>query len=314
MAYAQGDQILKDHYNTFATGSAAGTADHNVANINTVWGVGNGNKGYGQSTTLSAVATGDTVTATQWSTLIARLNSILTHQAGAGSGVTSPTAGVLITYLSTLSGKITDAYNNRANFNSTRSSVTSDSTRNGSWNTSSPTTFTQVRTVTFQDADKARYFFNGGGRLTFKVAATGAAGTTKETNWINLINNGLGSVHLDYTTCTRTGSQETLTTDGSANGYWDLTTSDTKLFRITQDTGPYTGSYLDVWAKVAGTVGSNGGLGTDVIFTITYTDDGSSSWNDNVNLTINCQVDIYKPETTNLTDVWGTISVASTTN
>lgn len=313
MAYAAGDLILDDHYNTFATGSASGTADHNVANINSVWGVGNGNKGYGQTTTLTAVTAGGVVTATQWSTLIARLNSILTHQAGAGSGVTSPTAGATIAYLSTLDGKITDAYNNRANFNNTRSAVVSDSPRSTSWNTSSPTTYTQVRTVTFQSADQMRYFFNAGGRLQLKLTPTGSAGTTKETNWVGLIN-AVGAMNLDYTSSARTGTGETLTTNGSSIGFWDLTTSDQTLIRLTQDTSPYTGSYIDILAKVAGSAGSNGGLGTDIVFTITYTDDGSSSFDDSINIALNTQVDIYKPEVVNLTDVWGTISIASTTN
>lgn len=311
MAYAAGDVILRDHYNTFATGGADGTANHAVANINTIWGVGNGDKGYGQSTTLSAVAAGDVVTATQWSTLLARLNSILTHQSGSGSGITAPTAGTTITYLSTLSTNVTNAYNNRANFNSTRSSVTADSARSATWSTG--TTFTQVRTVTFASADQARYFFNAGGRLTFKLSATNLGSTTKSTTLTALIN-AVGSIHLDYTTSTRTGTGETLTTDGSANGYWDLTTTDTKLIRLTQDTAPYTGSYLDIWAKVAGVAGSNGGLGTQVIFTATYTDDGTTDFDDSWSVSINAQVDIYKPETTNLTDVVGTVSVASTTN
>ena len=65
MAYASGDLILRDHYNTFATGSAAGTANHAVANINTVWGVGNGNKVYVQSSTLIEVSEGVVVKAKQ---------------------------------------------------------------------------------------------------------------------------------------------------------------------------------------------------------------------------------------------------------
>lgn len=317
MAYAQGDLILDDHYNEFATGTASGTPNHTVRNINTIWGVGSGDKGYGQTTTLSSVTAGDLVTATQWSTLVSRLNTILTHQAGSGSGITGPVAGDVITYLSTLDANITTAYNNRANFNNTRSSVTSDSTRNGTWNATNPTTFSQVRTVTFQDADKMRYFFNAGGRLQLKLSATGAAGTVKETNWITLIGTNLAAMNLDFTTSGRTGTGATLTTDGSAIGFWDLLSTDQTLIRLTEDTSPYTANYLDVLCKISGTAGSNGGLGTDIIFTVNYNDgatDSGSAFNDNINLTINCQVDIYKPETTNLTDVWGTITVASTTN
>lgn len=314
MAYTAGDLILRDEYNVFATGNAGGTANHAVANINSIWGVGNGDKGYGQSTILSAVNAGDTVTAAQWSTLIARLNSILTHQAGSGSGITSPVTGNTITALATLSTNITTAYNNRANFNNTRSSVTSDSTRNGTWNAASPTTFSQVRTVTFSSADTARYFFNAGGRLQLKLSASGAAGTTKESTWLTLINTNLAAMNLDFNTSGRTGTGATLTTNGSAVGYWNLTTSDQTLIRLTEDTAPYTANYLDVLCRVAGTAGSNGGLGTQVIFTVNYNDGATDVLNDSVNMTINCQVDVYKPEAVNLTDVVGTVSVASTTN
>lgn len=314
MAYQAGDLILDDEYNTFATGSATGTANHSIANINTIWGVGNGDRGYGQTTTLTAVTAGDTVTATQWSTLIARLNSILTHQSGSGSGITSPVAGSIITAISSLSGNITTAYNNRANFNNTRSSVTSDSTRNGTWSSSSPTSFSQVRTVTFSSADTARYFFNAGGRLQLRLTATGSAGTTKESNWVTLINSNLTAMNLDFTTSARTGTGATLTTNGSAIGYWDLTTSNQTLIRLTEDTAPYTANYLDILCRVAGAAGSNGGLGTQVIFTVNYVDDSSDSFNDSVNLTINCRVDVYKPEAVNLTDVVGSVTIASTTN
>ena len=80
MAYSSGDAILDDEYNTFATGNAAGTGDTSAASINTIWGQATGNQGYGQSTTVSAVSAGSAITATQWTTLLARLNSIRQHQ------------------------------------------------------------------------------------------------------------------------------------------------------------------------------------------------------------------------------------------
>ena len=314
MAYQAGDLILDDEYNTFATGSATGTANVSVPNINAIWGVGFGNLGYGQTTTLTSVTAGDTVTATQWSTLISRLNSILTHQFGVGSGITSPVAGNVITAISSLSGNITTAYNNRALFNNTRSSVISDTTRNGVWTSSTPTSFQQVRTVTFSSADTARYFFNAGGRLQLRLTASGTTGTSKESTWITLINTNLAALNLDFTTSGRTGTGATLTTDGSSIGYWDLTTTDQVLIRLTEDTAPYTANYLEIDCRVAGVAGSNGGLGTQVIFTIDYVDPEADGTTDNINLTINCRVDVYKPEAVNLTDVVGTVTVASTTN
>lgn len=318
MAYAQGDLILKDHYNIFSTGTAAGTADNNIANINTVWGVGNGQKGYGQSTVLTPVTTGAVVTATQWSTLIARLNSILTHQAGAGSGVTSPVAGDLVAYLSTLSGKVTDAYNNRLNFNSTRGTP-STTNYDGTWNSATPTTFQQVRTVTFVDSDSARYFFNSGGRIGISLSIpAGGTDNTKETTWGTLLAS-VGTLSLDALTNVRSGSGNTLTTDGSAIGFWDLTGTDQTLIKLTNLTSPYNTNFVEVLCKVTGVAGANGGLGTTLTFTINYNDAAAdtaydASTPDAINMTVRASVTITPPETTNLTATWGTVTPAALTN
>jgi len=325
MAYAQGDLILRDHYNTFATGNAAGTGDVNVANINTVWGVGNGNKGYGQSSTLSAVNVSDVVTATQWSTLIARLNSILTHQAGAGSGVTSPVTGDIITYLSTLSGKVTDAFNNRLNFNNTRGTP-STTNYDGTWNSATPTTFQQVRTVTFASSDQARYFFNAGGRIGISLSVpAGGADNNKELSWTSLLGTMFNTINFDQTTNTRTGSGGTLTTDGSGIGFWDLLTTDQTLIKLTDTTAAYTTNYVEVLCKVSGTAGSNGGLGTTLTFTINYNDLAADTTQDlgvppvaqtfdAINMTVRAGVTITPPETTNLSNTWGTVTPAATVN
>ena len=63
MAYTSGDTILDDHYNDFAT------------SVNAIWGSGSGDRGYGQTNTVSSVSAGSTITASQWSTLLARITS-----------------------------------------------------------------------------------------------------------------------------------------------------------------------------------------------------------------------------------------------
>jgi hypothetical protein len=62
--------------------------------------------------------------------------------------------------------------------------------------------------------------------------------------------------------------------------------------------------------RVAGAAGSNGGLGTQVIYDITYTDGADEAFNDAVSGTFRHRVDIVKPEITYLTDVWGTITIS----
>ena len=91
MTYSSGGTIQASDYNNFAT------------QVNNIWGTGYGNVGYGQSTTLSAVSSQGTITATQWATMINTLNSVSKHQSGgSGTGISAPTAGNQINYLSTL--------------------------------------------------------------------------------------------------------------------------------------------------------------------------------------------------------------------
>jgi hypothetical protein len=324
MAYTTGDLILDDEYNIFATGNAAGTGNNGVANINTVWGVGNGDLGYGQTTTLTAVAAGATVTATSWSTLVARLNSILNHQAGSGSGITAPTAGNVIAVLSTLSTNISTAYTNRLNFNGTRGTTTGGSNLDGTWNSTTPTTFQQVRTVTFASSDQMRYFFNSGGRINLILTTVSGTDNSKESSWTNMLNNGVGTLSIDATTSQRSGTGYTVTTNGFANGFWDFTTSNVTLFRLTETTAAYNTNYVEVLAQVTGTAGSNGGKGNVLTLTINYNDQAADqvfaadktavTAQDQINMTMRTRIDVLRPETTNLTDVWGTITVAATTN
>lgn len=318
MVYSVGGLIQRDDYNTFATGSVdgSGTAQTlaGIANINSVWGSGYGDVGYGQATTLATVAAGDLVTATQWSTLLARLNSILTHQAGSGSGLTSPTAGDLIAHLSTLSSQITTARTNRLLFNSTRGTP-STTNYDAIWNAASPTTFQQVRTVTFGSADQARYFFNSGGRIGISLSVpAGGGGNSKETSWGNLLSNGIGTLNFDALISSRTGTGYTLTTDGSAIGFWDLLTTDQTLIRLTDTTAAYTANYVEILVKISGSAGTLGGLGTTLTFTINYNDGATDTFDDAIDMTMRAAVTITPPETTNLTNSWGTVTPAATVN
>ena len=100
MAYSSGDLILDDHYNAFAT------------SVNAIWGTGSGDAGYGNGTTVAAVSAGNTITAAQWTTLLARMNSMASHQGTSITSISNPSAGGTIsafTALSTNVGNITTA-------------------------------------------------------------------------------------------------------------------------------------------------------------------------------------------------------------
>lgn len=305
MTYSSGGLIQALDYNTFVQGGAS--VDHSVANINTIWGVGSGDKGYGQSSTLSTVTGGnDQVTATQWSTLIARLNSILTHQSGGGSGITAPTAGTTIAYLSLLSGKITDGFNNRLLASTNGTDVTAQGSSNYAFTSTTTASFT--RTVTFGNADQARYFFNAGGKIILNFSATNNAGNTKGADWVSLFNTKMASVVVGSTTNGRTGTGGGSTTLATAYGYWNVGTTNRTLVSLTSGSGTadYGSNSLSVGLKTNGVQGSNGDVGNVLTFQIDMNDVAADSFDDSVDVTVNTTFTIRPPETTNLTSTWGT--------
>lgn len=309
MTYSSGGLIQALDYNTFAQGGAS--VNHNTANVNTIWGVGNGNKGYGQSTTLSAVAAGNTVTATQWSTMIARLNSILSHQAGSGTGITQPTAGNTISYLSTLSGKVTTGYNNRLNFVANGTDAAATGSTNTSWTTNG-TALTITRTVTFGNGDQARYFFNAGGKILFNFSSTDNSGNSKGTDWEAMIDNRLGSIVVAGYTNSRTGTGGSATSTNGALGYWNAGTSNALILTLTSGstTADYGSNKVDVYIKTNGAQGANGDVGSALTCVAVFTDVAADGFDDAVNLTINTSVTVRPPSTTYLSNTWGTPSVS----
>ena len=330
MSYAQLGLIEAVDYNTFAQGGAA--VNHNVANINTVWGVGTGQKGYGQSTTLAAVTAGSgTVTATQWSNLIARLNSILTHQAGSGSGISAPTAGSTISFLSTLSSSITTAFNNRLNASTNGTDITNTG-QTTAWNTGTPTTQTIVRTATFAGgADAVRYFFNAGGKIILNLSVTDALGNSKGSDWVSLTNTKFSTLVFGSTTNGRTGTGGTISASNTSLGYWNLTTSDQSILTLTSASGTadYGSNSILIQVKSNGVQGANGDVGTVLTFTITLTDAAADTntapsgipaytpagtaptqgnFNDSLNLTFTSSITVRPPETNNLSNTWSTVT------
>jgi hypothetical protein len=321
MAYGSGNNIIALDYNTFAQGGASVT--HGTANINTIWGTGSGDKGYGQSTTLSTVsATTDTVTDTQWSTMISRLNSILTHQAGSGSGISAPTAGATIAYLSSLSTSISTAYTNRATAATNATDVTGTAPSAYTWNTATPTTAQIIRTATWANADQARYFFNAGGKLVLTFSFVNTLGNTKGADWLSLLNTKLASITIGGYTNVRNGTGGTASATNAAIGYWNAGTSNNSMITLTSASGTadYGSNSVAVGIKTNGVQGANGDVGTIMTFQIDLSDvaadtntapsnpalpggvaPSQGAFNDSLNVAITTNITIRPPETTNLT-------------
>lgn len=346
MTYSSGGLIQAVDYNTFAQGGAS--VDNNTANINTIWGTGTGDKGYGQSTTLSAVSgsSTQTVTATQWATLLSRLNSILTHQSGSGSGITLPTTGATISYLSSLSSSVSTAFSNRLSFNSSGSDY-SGTGWTDTWNVNSlnaqPTTFQLFRTATFASADAARYFFNCGGQLVLTFSASNLRGNSKGADWVGLIGTKVASHRFGNNFNARGGVGGTATASSAGIGYWGLTTANQNMLTLTSASGTadYGGNYVSIGVKanhVNIPMGTNSDKGYIITFQIDFNDtaadtntavtwttmgyngngNGASGasgptqgdFNDEIYMNISTNITVRPPELTNLSNTWGTVTIS----
>ena len=324
MAYSAGDTILDDEYNTFATGNAAGTGDTGAASINTIWGTGTGDAGYGQSNVVAAVAAGNSITATQWTTLLGRLNSIRQHQ-GTTINISSfsVSAGDAIAAIANLSADITTLYNARTTADS--ANITEASTAHtftSSWNS----TVTATSTVTFDGGNEARFFFNAGGYIKLNPSLNDSTG--RNAQWAHLLDE-VGDLKLLSSTFTRTfsnnasgygaGGDNTPTTHASTTGYYDLSNStDTSMFKYTIDDafgyGNYRANYYEVKMNPGADHGDGLGNNGEVI-TIKqiFADDHSNSQDTSVTGDILAPITVGKPNTTQLNnDAVGTVAVSNT--
>lgn len=285
MAYQSGDLILDDEYNTFVTGNAAGTGDNGVNNVNTLWGAGTLDKGYGETgSTLSSVSAGSTITATQWDNFLTRIETIAAHQGSTVTNYSTLTAGDTITALSTVATDLATITTNRMNAAGSGSTVTTNGAinRTGTWTTS----IDAIHRITFSSANAYRYFFNAGGLVTFTFSLSGGTADDKYNEWVDLCTL-MGTITFSGSTShTVNGTSYTgvTQTGGGAGGAgstkatldaFDLTTTNQQLIIKYADSAPYTANYIKIEAKTDAAAGS----ATYIDFTITAVDDAADTGN-----------------------------------
>ena len=296
MAYTTGDTILDDHYNDFAT------------SVNAIWGTGSGDSGYGESSTVSAVSAGATITAAQWTTLLARISSAASHQSSSITAISNPSAGGTISAFTALSTNISTITTNRLNVHA----------RQALSNTNRDNTNTFTGTLTFTNkwawasANQARYFFNAGGRLSISGDQFGHTSDNKANNWNTLLEQA-GTYYVYAQSSGKSGGSGTPTTNDTNKGYYDLTTSYVTVFLQYEDTGPYTANYVR-WQLRTADAGAS--VETSCVWVDAAAD---SSYNKSV-YTVLDQVDgthrmtygIEKHNTTYVADNGGTVTLTGT--
>jgi hypothetical protein len=328
MSYTVGGLIEATDYNNFVNNGAN--------NVNAIWSTGTTDRGYGQ-TSMSTVSSSGIITATNWAALVNNLSAIGSHQGTTITSRTAPVAGNVVAILSNLSTDINTLTGSRGNASASGTEITSwtgttsKTTATGSGGSAWTITFTH--TITFPSANQARYFWNAGGIVRLRVSKS-STGTAADTEWndlagtlmneirmvgrVNSANQVIGGV--TYTGVNKTSGTGTPSIHLTTTGWYNLTTSDTNIYRQFADTAPYTNQSITVAARTAGS-------GTQLILTTTWNDPGAASppaapSNISGGTATNSPfssfgtapatvVTLFPPSSTHLTNSWGTPTIAA---
>ena len=272
MGYTAGDTILDDEYNVFVNSSSSPFGYNHFA------GEGALQYGLGQ-TEIPTVVAGGTVLASHWNSLFTGIDTIANHtndtmttRGAVSAGDTIAIKAAVATDLATLAASVAGGSVNATALDT--SSAKQTSSASGAWTTN----HTVEHTVTFANANTMRYFFNGGGKIRVLGDRTGSGlagdggseSNTKDADWTQLLA-AVGNFDIGSTVSTRSGSGETVTTNGLDKGFYDLSTGYTVLLKLTSDNGSYTDNYVEISAK------TNAAPGTAVSITVKFDSrDGSA--------------------------------------
>lgn len=316
MTYTAGSLIEATDYNGFVSTTSG-------ANLNATLSF------YGISN-IANVAAGGTVTATQWSTLNGNITLMANHQGTSITSRTNPVAGNTITILANVNTDLTSIYNNRLNAFASGTQYTawtgnvSKTTATGSGGNTWTITFTS--TVTFANATAATNFWNAGGLVKVEFSKT-STGTDSDADWNTFVNSTCGDVYISadatsktianvaYTGTTVVGGTGTPTTIATGTGWNQLTANTVTVYKQFNSAYIYTGDFVQIDASKSSTVLTL----TTTWFSAARAFPGASrnisggTPTSGISFgTAPATVTTYfPPETTYLTNNWGTPTVAS---
>jgi hypothetical protein len=272
MAYTAGDTILDDEYNAFVGSSSDPYGYNHFA------GTGSGEYGLNQSS-IATVSAGGTINASQWNSLFTGLDNIANHTnvaitaSSVSAGDTIAIRAALISDLANLAAAVAGGCTSATAISTP--TAAGSSTNAATWNSTS----TIERSITWTNNATMRAFFNAGGYIRIDPSCITGIDGLKDDVFNDLTTTAIGNLDLKAHSTTRSGSGETLTTNGLANGFHDLGTSYTTLILLTSDNTNYTSNTLEIQAKLDAVVNSATVLTIKMIATDAAGDDTFTSGN-----------------------------------
>jgi len=313
MTYQQFGKVEADDFNNFAGNSASASTTANA--LNTTWGIGTGQYGYGQ-TPVQNVAIGARVEAIDWQNLIDTNFKASQHKNVTIANIAAPITGSTIEFLSNLSTALSTVYQNRFRTGAQGNTVATTRTYTSTWSNQVLFTFT----CTFQSADSARYFFNAGGQvaLTFThPSGTGingmmnALGIACGTIVISGMNSGNAVIAgTTYNGVTKIGGSGTVDAINSNLGYYGLTTTAQLQFRqkATGTPSGYINSFISVDSRTNGTQGNNSDNGNILTIRVLWDQVPNGLV---VSTGTSTTLTVRNPSSSYLTNTWGNVTVTT---
>ena len=252
MGYVAGQTILDDEYNTFVNSSSAPYGYNHFA------GTGALNYGLGQTEIATNVA-GDTITAAEWNSLFTGMDNIANHTNDTLTSTAARSVGDTIAIKSALEADLASLAAEVAGGSTSATAVSAGSELQSSTSdTRWVGSHIVEHSITFASNNALRWFFNAGGtmRMTFTRNSNGGGSATSKDSSVDELISAVGNFDLKSGVSTRSGSGETVTTNGLANGVFDLGTGYTVLLKLTQASGTYTSMYIDIQAKLDAAIAS----------------------------------------------------------
>jgi len=291
MTYAKGSNIAATDYNAFAgvTGTAAASSVAAQNKAGYLYGIGFGDRGYGQSSpTLITKNVGDAV-GQEWQDLrsvVASLASWTNTPITLLPPTTSLNNGVAVT-AHEQDAPSSNAYDfqnliasldaNRFNYqigNMTLTNSAASTTRSTTWGGGTGG-ITAEFSVTFASEDAARYFFNTGGEIRLALAHPSTL-TSRDTSWNTILSNLVLAFRANAASKI-TGAYGT----AQAIGYYQLTTAYQTILNGTNSSiGAYTVNDFTISARAVSITGLNGAKGSVVYFRVQLVDEQTNAFSD----------------------------------
>jgi hypothetical protein len=186
-----------------AVGSIIEDTDYNAirAKIVNIMGPGSGQFGYGQAIVSSEVDRGLNITKDQWDALRYDILNARVHQDGLHPTIAEAVRGQPIRFSPQ---NPNTQYNSQSDititnkFNIGQGQFVIDSSGTATRTTAWSSLVSSTITLTFGNADQARWFFNSGGKIRFRSSRTGGSSTSQNTAWSSLLSS-VGTVSFDAT-------------------------------------------------------------------------------------------------------------------